>query len=758
MPLTVAQQITESFERSIALSTNDSVKLRRSTRPRRPSARKVLSDASEAEANAETEASSQAPSRVPTPTPACSSASSSRKAKEKSRKQLFGSRGARPGRITQPIVNLGTASNHGLPEPIAATEPHLGDTVLETQGGGVYQIVHISREEAVCRATNFLHKDALDLSDESLNKVPEEINALDKEGRASPMDAEGGDAPAQLGSAEQEVLGGGYQSPAEGVTAHTGSNGAQPAEEPALAEPPVEDSATEPEEEEEAVELGPGDSVSQQPPVGPRTFHPKATTPYLRPALKPLAPPHRRSSKIPTPRQQMIWVVDPQNKKSNPNPIDESDEQTVPAHKRQRFTQLQQHTSSPRSQSLQRTLPPQFSIIHPTTLKAQTLPLQAARHIPPRSKPPPTSNVLSALTWAVEFAKQAAQSRASSSQGASASQDEFGLLAQVLGKLQSNLADSSLPLQPKVRYLSDLPPPHVLLNDSVARLKAEAALVLGKHIRPRNKPVLADFPGLPRHIASLAIPELIATAMAKGAYETSSTNDEWAVRIFKEIGARIAGDKDVQDPPWALRGLMIRRISCFRGDTINKLRPITAFQFGFINAPTTIQDLRHNINLAKSLLPNSFHCRDPARNKDPYENPNFKEFIAAVLFHNPDALGVVYHTKFDPMPLPTIAFFLTAMQHTIEEWKPGHRVEKELDAKVQLKMYELHYRGLLAYQEEASNRFQDFQDNLFRYGIDYAGVSQELAEPYQPITRAANIRPDLPTTKARAKGKAQAVQ
>ncbi|KAF8670800.1 hypothetical protein RHS04_08550, partial [Rhizoctonia solani] len=631
MPLTVAQQITESFKRSVALSTNDSVKLRRSTRPRRPSARKVLSDASEAKADAETEASSQAPSRVPTPTPARSSASSSRKAKEKSRKQLFGSQGARPGRITQPIVNLGTASNHGSPETIAATEPHLGDMVLETQGGGVYQIVHISREEAVCRATNFLHKDALDLSDESLNKVPEEINALDKEGRASPMDAEGGDAPAQLGSAEQEVLGGGYQSPAKGVTAHTGSNGAQPAEEPALAEPPVEDLATEPEEEEEAVELGSGDSVSQQPPVGPRTFHPKATTPYLRPALKPLAPPHRRSSKIPTPRQQMIWVVDPQNKKSNPNPINESDKQTVPAHKQQRFTQLQQHTSSPRSQSLQRTLPPQFSIIHPTTLKAQTLPLQAAGHIPPRSKPPPTSDVLSALTWAVEFAKQAAQSRASSSQGASASQDKFGLLAQVLGKLQSNLADSSLPLQPKVRYLSDLPPPHVLLNDSVARLEAEAALVLGKHIRPRNKPVLANFPGLPRHIASLAIPELIATAMAKGAYETSSTNDEWAVWIFKEIGARIAGDEDVQDPPRALRGL------------------------------------------------------DPARNKDPYENPNFKEFIAAVLFHNPDALGVVYHTKFDPMPLPTIAFFLTAMQHTIEEWKPGHRVEKELDAKVQLK-------------------------------------------------------------------------
>ncbi|QRW13183.1 hypothetical protein RhiLY_12182 [Ceratobasidium sp. AG-Ba] len=707
MSLTIAQQITKSLKLSAAQSTNDPVKLRRSTRTHRPSARKLLSDASEAEAD--TEAGSRAPSRPPTRAPARSSTLSSRKPKEKSRKQLFGTRGARPGRITQPMVDLGTASNRCSSEPITAPEPHPDDTIMETQGGGLYQILHISREEAVLRATNFLNRDASGLSDESLNKVLDDMDALEEEGRASPMDAEGGEAPAQPRPTEQEVLGSGHQLPAKGVADDACSHDPQPAEEPALVEPPAKDLATEPEEEEEEIRLGPGDSVSQQPPLGPHTF--QLPTPIPPPGLaqEPPTPPLRLPSNNLAPRQQAIRVVGAPNKKPNLNPIDESDEPTIP--------------------SSQRTLPPQFAIIRPrpTLLTIQPPLLRAARLIPPRSKPPPTSDVLSVLSWAADFAKLAAESRASSSQSTSASQGEFGLLAQVLGELQSNLAGSSLPLQPKVR------------------LEAEAALVLGKHIRPRTKPVLSDFPGLPRHIASLTIPELIVTAMAEGAYETFGTNDEWTIRIFKKIAKHVAGDEE-----------MIRRISCFRRETISKLRPVTSYRFGFINAPTTVQDLRHNINLAELLLPNSFHCRDPSRKKDPYENPDLREFIATVLFHNPDALGVVYHTMLNPMPIPTIAFFLTAMQHTIEEWKTGHRVAKELDAKVQLKMYESHYRGLLAYQEEAPGRFLDFQEDLFQYGMDYAGVSEDLHEPYQPITRASDIWPDSPTTRARAKGKARA--
>ncbi|KAG9076217.1 hypothetical protein FRC06_009635, partial [Ceratobasidium sp. 370] len=204
------------------------------------------------------------------------------------------------------------------------------------------------------------------------------------------------------------------------------------------------------------------------------------------------------------------------------------------------------------------------------------------------------------LAWAVQLAKRATTSNQAGS--------SLNLLAQVLGDARSHLISPLSTLLTKSWHHHAYPRHTDLVEDNAEVLEAEAALALGHHLRPHNKPTLADFPGLPWWVASLAIPELLATACTEGPFEVFGTMDEWADRSYKTVWGREVLDTLLIKPPRQLRALMVRRCSWFRGETGKCVRPYVLFHYGFINPPRTLQELRHNRKLATSLLPNNFHC------------------------------------------------------------------------------------------------------------------------------------------------------
>ncbi|QRV95079.1 hypothetical protein RhiJN_23097 [Ceratobasidium sp. AG-Ba] len=708
-------------------------------------------------AQKEYEASHRASSRLCSPSGRKASTNSDNAVKKK--KHPFGVRGDRPGRIVQPASNYGATSLDNSPEPLTPTKTN-PDLQIETQHDGSVKIVHISRKKAIRLATKFLNQDASAFSSQTLKKVLGELPSLDEDDSPGPLEIERGNAPPQLGPAEQTILGSRPQSPNNGSAyeaefdpeaadneigggASTPALGKLPGVELDVEEPAgntpivVENTDTEAESEFHVTELGPSDSVSQQLPrihtpaparvSNLRSTRAETRTPPLRRTTLPQTP-HLNQRKVPGNTQDEL-----------DDGATDSDEDFANPRKRLRLAQ-----PLAKAHAQQASRPPPLGILRPSSSKVSPLPLRAARHMPPRSGgshkslPPPTSDIKSALAWALDFAKEQARSRASTSQGAgsSQSQSDFSVLAQVLGEIQT-LADSALPSRPIAWY-----PPTILqstdfISDHVAILEAQADIALGKRTRVRKQPALSDYPGLPGRIASLAIPELIATAIAEGPYEGNSANDEWAMDVFRAVADRQTGGDDVEDPPRPLRGLMIRRISCFRGDALDRIRPLTIYCREFISAPDTIAD-------------------DPATKTDPYEDPHLREYIALVLFWAPDSLGVIFHKKFYPLPIPFIAFVLTLMQHAIGEWKTGRHIKAELDSKVQGGIYESHVLGLLKYEKKASGRFEEFREDAFWYGINHAGVGDELHEPHQPVTEADMIRPDSPATKARAKGKGRA--
>ncbi|KAG9084905.1 hypothetical protein FS749_004840 [Ceratobasidium sp. UAMH 11750] len=190
---------------------------------------------------------------------------------------------------------------------------------------------------------------------------------------------------------------------------------------------------------------------------------------------------------------------------------------------------------------------------------------------------------------------------------------------------------------------------------------------------------------------------------------------------------------------------MVHRMSWFRGETKVRVRPVIPFAYPFVNPPRTREDLVHNRELAEKLLPNAFHCLDINKPREhQYEHPGLRDAIATAFFWAPDAIGPMYHQKFQPLPLPAVAMVLTIVQHCIKEWKTGRHVTCELNAGKQLKIYDAHLQGLLEYAKPAGKRLRKFQREWFKYGLDYASTLPEDDGPYQPITLADQVRPDTP--------------
>ncbi|KAG9088243.1 hypothetical protein FRC06_002157, partial [Ceratobasidium sp. 370] len=355
------------------------------------------------------------------------------------------------------------------------------------------------------------------------------------------------------------------------------------------------------------------------------------------------------------------------------------------------------------------------------------------------------SDVDAVLVWASRLATNVAGSCPAANQGPGTSCDDpYYLLASVLGDLRSHLATTTPKSATAPKSDTDF------IEDNADILEAEAVLALGKWILkltqgPSHKPCLSDFPGFRRHIASGAIPDLIATLITEGAYEVYGTACSWAEESYNRQWNDELPDQPLQHAPRPLKSAMVHRCSCFRYDTLVKLRPEVSHLWPFIRTPRTPGDLKYNVRLAKRLLPNQFHCADPKTGAGPYKHASLQVCIGVGLFWGLESTGVVFEDRYRPLPLPAVAFILTTMQHCIEEWQTGRWIKIELNVDEQRKSYESHLLGLLEYAKKAHTRLCGFQEAWFKYGILHAGAAYEPEQvPYQPITRADQIREDTP--------------
>ncbi|KAG8700653.1 hypothetical protein FRC08_004580 [Ceratobasidium sp. 394] len=691
---------------------------RRSQRTRRPSIHKLESD--------EYEASSRASTPAPSALKPIGKPGSKKRRREKP--------GNRPGRIVQPDFGAWPASHEGSPEPPSAVGSHVSNSRLASPSpAGHKTSAAVDRAEAVRRASAYLDTDASRYSNATLQQVLAQIEDPGEEVGSGPMEIETGSAPALRQSAGRLGLESGHQPPAGRIANASSAQGAQEHNPPTSGQPqlvaPAENSDTEPESELEVFELGPGDSVSQRvPPVPPTSHH----SPHI---------PHAPKRKVRLSNNK--HVGSDTNTETEKESDTEPEDETVHSLKRPRITPIlptrpdrshsQRHQSLPQRRSLHPHRPSALPAA-PASPKLQTVATNTSTSSSHSLQgPPPVSNLGAVLDWASRFAKQA-----STSHHVTPAVD-YQLLATVLDNARRSHLDTSAPESAPSRPRRAAG----LAEDNAAVLEAEAALTLGKHIRPRHKATLADFPGFPRNIATMAIPKLNATTVTEGAYESHEVQRNMATKCYNERWALELPDVRLQKAPPPLIGLMVHRIPWFRCESKVRVRPVIPSDYSFRNPPRTREDVRYNKHLVKKLLPNNFHCRNLITNVEPYDHPALAHSIAAAFFWADDSLGMIFHDMFYPMPLPAAAMALTTMQHCISEWKTGRYVPKELNIDTQRKMYEAHLAGLLNYGKLQPDELKKHRIDWFWYAVDYAGGALEDDEPYQAITWADRISPDV---------------
>ncbi|KAG8771962.1 hypothetical protein FRC12_003314 [Ceratobasidium sp. 428] len=751
-----SQPIISHYAQDVVPTSETAPEPRRSGRARRPSAHKRESDAYAA--------SSRGSSRPSSP-------SESAPKEHKSRKLPWGKRGERPGHIaSQPGADSGSSCDEGTPGPLASAGPKPSDSRLASRGMKGKAAKAADRTEIIRRASSVLGFDASRYTTSTLEAILASVPDNGKEAGASAMEIAGGSAPPLAQSAGRVGLACGHQPPAA----------------TALDAPADNNSATEDEDEPEFIELRPDDSMSQRSPrpspphQTPRlSDHPAPPAPSVPPNLS--APPAlsrlSRASDILNEASIALAAAEAEDPEAEDpeasGPGSDSEFEKAPAPKRPRLDSPTSHnphaplpsapfhsTHSRRTSSCgEMPLMPIFTLNPQATPRTRVSTASTSNNL---FEPPATSDIRSVLSWAVRAAKHASAATPGSSSSRQASQPDalYGVLAEVLGNLDLRLAGS----EPTLQFGASRPPFHPrhmeFVEDDAELLEAEAALRLGRHhLNATGKPTLSDFPGLPRRIASLAIPDLIVTACTQGAYEVFGTVSDWATSCFNQAWRHDLPDEPLIKLPRQLNSLMVRRVSWFRGECKKRGRPEVPYEYPFINPARTLEAIEYNRQLALELLPDRFYYRDPKTKTDPYEHPAIPQFIAAIFFWGADSLGLVYRDKFNPIPIPAVAMTLTIMQHCIGEWKTGRRVEIALNAGTESRIYDAHLKGLLEYAKPAPGRLRDFRSEWFKYCVDYASERHEDDDaPVQPITQADRVRPDSPHRSAsrHAKGKGRA--
>ncbi|QRW11987.1 hypothetical protein RhiLY_10986 [Ceratobasidium sp. AG-Ba] len=720
---------------------------RRSSRSRRPSLHKLESD--------EYEAESQHASRAPTP--------SQPKSKRRPKNQ-HGEKGNRPGRIIQP-AGAWTTQHSESPEPL--TDPGSPPDGFDMESEGP-QVKTISKADAIKRVSAHLGYDASEMPEDILKDVLEDIEVLETEAdRSGPMEIEDGafetlrQSPGRtfMGRRPEELAGEASDdiNMSEELPQFTYPDARLLLGQAVSEAPRDDDTAT---EDSEEIELGPGDSVSQRVPQSKNL-----PSESLRPAPPQLDLAHNRVQNTkrafdatadnpgdpPIPTKRPRAISSPLARVPRPSPAPVTDAPGSTSTNQHSIQRAPIRTTGPTSRIIFSAAPQSSSVLSSNLLN-----------------PPPTSNVDAVLAWATRMATKATNSHPVASTSHPGSQtnsvdngDRYAQLASVLEDLRAHLA-ASAPKQHanQVRRLRH-PRDTDFVEDDAELLEAEAALALGKRINAPRKPCLSDFPGFRRHIASNAIPDLVATLVTHGAFEVHGTTAGFAEDSYSRQWTEEIPDEPFQPPPRALLAIMVHRGSCFRSHTMDRIRPEVCHLWPFIRTPHTPNDLLYNKRLAKRLLPNQFHCRNTKTGEDPYEHPALQACINVALFWSPESIGASFDDRFRPLPLPSVAFVLTKMQHGIEELATGRFVKSELNVEQQRRSYEAHLLGLLEYDKKAPGRLVTFQEQWFQKGMSYSGANfTPDAAPYQAITRADQIREDTPVRdrihQAIAKAKARA--
>ncbi|KAN0135084.1 hypothetical protein V8E53_006975 [Lactarius tabidus] len=150
-------------------------------------------------------------------------------------------------------------------------------------------------------------------------------------------------------------------------------------------------------------------------------------------------------------------------------------------------------------------------------------------------------------------------------------------------------------------------------------------------------------------------------------------------------------------------------------DTKRRIADAVEVYYDF-NASRSSVSRNRNANLASKLL----HGRSFVyieRNPDemlhcPYQHPAIQKAINITWFRTVIDVGPVFRNHFSPLPVPAIAYILTAIECCIDEWSDGRRKETSWDEERFKTVYQSHLDSLKDFRKRSDDVFEEFRSDL----------------------------------------------
>lgn len=288
----------------------------------------------------------------------------------------------------------------------------------------------------------------------------------------------------------------------------------------------------------------------------------------------------------------------------------------------------------------------------------------------------------------------------------------------------------------------------LLPDDEESLAQAEA------YSKKKWPPLARDISGIERQVLIMAKIHLFAYALVQGIYQTRATLLRWAAAVHEATWEMELPTTPYVRPDDEQFEIMVNNIATLRGKVKERARPFTATAGGFQQSMNNQGTIHENLKRFSTLYPNNFHCKTYCPRRGHFENSEIGHCIAALLFHGPNSVGMLYPDYFRDMPLTVVAFTLAMWQFCIEEWSNGWHVNGDLGAGAMREKYEATLSSLKELRDIAPRRMERLQREWREYVEQYSGATFKSPEELEAegAARPSEMRPDTPEPEDNAMG------
>ncbi|PBK94483.1 hypothetical protein ARMGADRAFT_1029562 [Armillaria gallica] len=166
------------------------------------------------------------------------------------------------------------------------------------------------------------------------------------------------------------------------------------------------------------------------------------------------------------------------------------------------------------------------------------------------------------------------------------------------------------------------------------------------------------------------------------ATQSSWAQEEWRIQFESDEQPIKLSDKMLK--------LIRKRGVRVRSFVRDQIKPLIRPAYGFVAGAESANAVRENKQKCVELMTAlGFYYKDATTRTGYFNSPILFDAIGRAFFYNKSAPGLAFPERFNPIPVPALAFIFTVIEHCLNEWSTGS------------------YKALIFNETEASVRYHE---------------------------------------------------